>query len=56
VNIAKSKGKHPSQLVLDDMPSDYIKEFIDECKKNSNRKKPADKFQDILKKRKYMIL
>lgn len=61
VKAANSKGKEPSQVVLDDMPSDYRKQFIEKIEKeNKKRKKdnqqdPANVFKNSLN-RKYMIL
>jgi hypothetical protein len=59
VTAAKSKGKHPSELVLDDMPSEYKKEFIEKIDKENlkakEKKDPSLIFKNSLE-RKYMIL
>lgn len=51
VKVANSKGKEPSQVALDDMPSDYRKHFIEKNK----QKDSYNAFKNLLE-RKYMIL
>ncbi|MBR1598719.1 MAG: GIY-YIG nuclease family protein [Lachnospiraceae bacterium] len=52
VTVADSKGKHPSQVELDDMPSDFRSEYIKNVEKE---KDPRNEFKNILG-RTYMIL
>lgn len=60
VGVANKKGKDPSDLVLDDMPNEYKKEFLEKIKKNnenskSKKKNANDEFCNSLR-RIYMIL
>lgn len=52
LSAANKKGKHPSELVLNDMPTEYIEKL----KREKNVNNPENAFKRILENRNYMIL
>ena len=56
LKAAERKRIHPSQLVLDDLPTKDKMDFISKVEKDDKKKNPAEAFISHLEKRKYMIL